>query len=93
VDVQRASRWYAYHRSRWLHFRHSATPKADQIAFEPPGEMLAVLDCPEAIAVEPTGHVTKCRLNRPGMSGDSDVPRVRRCRYTWFQATGWADLV
>ncbi len=27
-------------------------------------------------------------VNRPGPDGDSDVPRVRRCRHTWFQATG-----
>jgi hypothetical protein len=32
-------------------------------------------------------------VNRPGMSGDSDVPWVRWCRHTWFQATGWGGLV
>jgi hypothetical protein len=29
-------------------------------------------------------------LNRPGSAG-GDVPRVLRCRHSWFQATGWAD--
>ena len=29
-------------------------------------------------------------MNRSCSAEDSDVPRVRRCRDTWFQATGWA---
>jgi hypothetical protein len=37
-----------------------------------------------------TKNPTALRLNRPGESGDFDVPRVRWCRHTWFQATGWA---
>jgi hypothetical protein len=39
----------------------------------------------------PFGVLRLDRLNRPGNPGGSDVPRVWRCRYTWFQATGWAD--